>query len=67
MQWFAIMICFYAGVASARTEEDQQTSSSTTITGMSGGLLDQCFHQPPSECPHIETPGSSCKKIDHRG
>lgn len=57
------MMCLYAGVASARTEEDQQTSSSTSITGMSGGLLDQCFHQQLSECPNVEKTGCSCKKI----
>lgn len=63
MQWFAIMICLYAGVASARTEEDQQTSSSTSITGISDGLLEHCFYQQSSECPDVKITGCSCKKI----
>lgn len=63
MQWFAIMICLYAGVASARTEEDQQTSSSTSITGISDGLLEHCFYQQSNECPDVKITGCSCKKI----
>lgn len=63
MQWFAIMMCLYAGVASARTEEDQQTSSSTSIIGISDGLLEQCFYRQSSECPDVKTTRCSCKKI----
>lgn len=57
------MMCLYAGVASARTEEDQQTSSSAAITGISSSLLEQCFYQQFSECPNAKITGCSCKKI----
>lgn len=56
-------MCLYAGVASARTEEDQQTSSSTSIIGISDGLLEHCFYRQASECPDVKTTQCSCKKI----
>lgn len=62
MQWFVVVICLCAGVASARTEEDQQTSS-TSVIGISGVLSEQCFYRHINECPDIKVTGCSCKKI----
>ncbi|XP_012235587.1 protein halfway isoform X2 [Linepithema humile] len=62
MQWLAMIMCLYAGVVSARTEEDQQTSSTN---GVSSLLPEQCFYRPQTDCPDVD--GSSnkcpCKRI----
>ncbi|KYM76611.1 Protein halfway [Atta colombica] len=59
MQWLALVICLYAGVASARTEEDQQTSSAS---GVSNSLPEQCFYRHPIDCPTSDS-RCPCKRI----
>lgn len=59
MQWLALVICLYAGVASARTEEDQQTSSAS---GVSNSLPEQCFYRYPIDCPTSDSK-CLCKRI----
>ena len=59
MQWLALVICLYAGVASARTEEDQQTSSAS---GVSNSLPEQCFYRHPIDCPTSDS-RCLCKRI----
>jgi len=57
MQWLAMIICLYAGVASARTEEDHQTSS---LTGISSSFPEQCFYRQPTDCPDLDTDPNKC-------
>lgn len=58
MQWLAMIMCLYAGVASARTdEEDQQQTSS----GVSSSLPEQCFYRLPIDCP--DSNRCPCKRI----
>lgn len=59
MQWLALIICLYAGVASARTEEDQQTSTS----GVTNSLPEQCFYRHPVDCPNSDSNKCPCKRI----
>lgn len=55
------MICLYAGVASARTEEDQSLASNSS--GPTGAFYDQCFHRPASDCPPNDPEVCPCKWI----
>jgi len=55
MQWLAMIICLYAGVASARTEEDHQASS---VSGSS--FPEQCFYRQPTDCPDLDTDPNKC-------
>jgi len=60
MQWLALIICLYIGVASARTEEDQQTSN---VGGVSNCLSRQCFYRHPIDCPTSDSNKCLCKRI----
>lgn len=57
MQWLAMVMCLYAGVASARTEEDQQTLSTN---GVSSSLPEQCFYRSQTDCPHMDESSNKC-------
>lgn len=61
MQWLAVVMCLCAGVASARTEEDQASASSSN--GVSSALPERCFHEQQSECPSIGNGECPCKRI----
>ncbi|XP_012272897.1 protein halfway isoform X2 [Orussus abietinus] len=60
MQWLMVMLCLYAGVVRARTEEDQSSSTSSSHV-VSPTILDHCFHREPTECPTSEE--CPCKRI----
>lgn len=57
MQWLAMIMCLYAGVASARTEEDHQASS---IGGVSSSSPGQCFYKQPADCPDLDADPNKC-------
>ena len=66
MQWLTVMICFYAGVARARTEEDQASSTNQASTPNpvpEDVLPEQCFYQQPKECPSADSGECPCKRI----
>lgn len=66
MQWLTVMICLYAGVARARTEEDQASSTNQARTSNSVPeevLPEQCFYQQPTECPSVDSGECPCKRI----
>lgn len=68
MQWLTIMICFYAGVARARTEEDQASSTNQASTPPPSPIPEEvlhehCFYQQPTECPSVNSGECSCKRI----
>ncbi|XP_051173191.1 protein halfway isoform X2 [Leptopilina boulardi] len=67
MQWLTIMICFYAGVARARTEEDQASSTNQASTPPSPipeeVLHEHCFYQQSTECPSANSGECPCKRI----
>lgn len=48
MQWLVMIMCLYAGVASARTEEEDQQQASN---GASSSLPERCFYRQPIDCP----------------
>lgn len=58
MQWLAMIMCLYAGVASARTEEEDQQQASN---GASNSLPEQCFYRQPIDCPDSDK--CRCKRI----
>lgn len=62
MHWLAMIMCLYAGLASARTEEDQQASN---IDGIPNSPPVQCFYRQAAECPNIGINSNKCpcKKI----
>lgn len=62
MHWLAMIMCLCAGLASARTEEDQQASN---INGNTNSPLVQCFYRPATDCPNIGADSNKCpcKKI----
>lgn len=62
MQWLAMIICLYAGLASARTEEDQQVLN---IDEIPNSPPVQCFYSPAMDCPNIggDSNKCPCKKI----
>ncbi|KAI4495539.1 hypothetical protein M0802_008551 [Mischocyttarus mexicanus] len=60
-----IIYLLYVGLVHARTEEDQQGTSTSNTNGFSdifSGLSDQCFYRPQSDCPDPKT-RFPCKKI----
>ena len=59
------MICIYAGVARARTEEDQasSTNQASTPNPVPEVLPEPCFYQQPTECPPISHGECPCKRI----
>ncbi|XP_015516881.1 protein halfway isoform X2 [Neodiprion pinetum] len=59
MQWLVVTVCLYAGLANARTEEDQSLAANSS--GASGAFYDQCFYRPASDCP--EAKDCHCKRI----
>lgn len=59
MQWLAMIMCLCAGVASARTEEEDQQQASS---GVSSSLPEPCFYRQPIDCP-IESDRCPCKRI----
>ncbi|XP_043282733.1 protein halfway isoform X2 [Venturia canescens] len=62
MQWLAVMMCLYAGVASGRTEEDQ--SSGSNGNAMIPALPERCYYEEASECPSPENGDACpCKRI----
>lgn len=61
MQWLIMIMCLYAGVASARTEEDQQASSTNVVAYW---LKQQCFYRPQIDCPD-DSDKCPCKRITH--
>ncbi|XP_011154131.1 protein halfway isoform X1 [Harpegnathos saltator] len=62
MHWLAMIMCLYAGLASARTEEDQQASN---IDGIPNSPPAQCFYRPATDCPNMGADSNKCpcKKI----
>lgn len=57
MQWLAMIMCLYAGMASARTEEEDQQQASS----VSSSLPEPCFYRQPVDCP--ESDRCPCKRI----
>lgn len=62
MHWLAMIMCLYAGLASARTEEDQQALN---IDGISNAPPSPCFYRQATDCPNIGVNSHKCpcKKI----
>lgn len=63
MKWLIVIICFYAGFASGRTEEDQ-TLTVPQIVNQTVLAPDQCFYKTKDECPKVINPDDCpCKRI----
>lgn len=63
MKWLIVILCFYAGFASGRTEEDQ-TLSIPQIVNQTILAPDQCFYKTKDECPKVINPDDCpCKRI----
>lgn len=62
MHFVPLMVCLYVGLASARTEEDQQASN---VGGVPNSPPVQCFYRPPTDCPDLDADVNRCpcKKI----
>lgn len=60
MHWLLLTICLYTGLASARTEEDQQASSTG---GVSNSSPVPCFYRPSTDCPNLDADRCPCKRI----
>lgn len=58
MHWLAMIMCLYAGLASARTEEDQQTSN---VSGAPSSPPVQCFYRQLTDCPDLDTDSNKCR------
>ncbi|XP_015171505.1 PREDICTED: protein halfway [Polistes dominula] len=60
-----IIYLLYVGLVHARTEEDQQATSTSNTNGFTdifSGLSEKCFYLPPSDCPDPKI-NCPCKKI----